>query len=203
MYIKRNMKKLFRNILSAGILIAICCNCSDSGVVQAVSHNARIKVLYCDKSGHLLNLGKGKNTIELISVKKDGSHIDDYVPESLGYGDAMTMFLKVNTYWGTYESELHKYTVKWKSNVSTDADSLNVTIQGPFLIHYKKDVLYNGKKISLWDNADYGLKMDFYDRFREVKDNIYRYKGGMDTIALLDQQVLTLIIPIDTMSIVN
>ena len=161
---KRNMKKLFRNILSAGILIAICCNCSDSGVVQAVSHNARIKVLYCDKSGHLL---------------------------------------KVNTYWGTYESELHKYTVKWKSNVSTDADSLNVTIQGPFLIHYKKDVLYNGKKISLWDNADYGLKMDFYDRFREVKDNIYRYKGGMDTIALLDQQVLTLIIPIDTMSIVN
>ena len=59
------------------------------------------------------------------------------------------------------------------------------------------------KKISLWDNADYGLKMDFYDRFREVKDNIYRYKGGMDTIALLDQQVLTLIIPIDTMSIVN
>ncbi|SCQ21092.1 hypothetical protein TFUB20_01256 [Tannerella forsythia] len=200
---KRNMKKLFRNILSAGILIAICCNCSDSGVVQAVSHNARIKVLYCDKSGHLLNLGKGKNTIELISVKKDGSHIDDYVPESLGYGDAMTMFLKVNTYWGTYESELHKYTVKWKSNVSTDADSLNVTIQGPFLIHYKKDVLYNGKKISLWDNADYGLKMDFYDRFREVKDNIYRYKGGMDTIALLDQQVLTLIIPIDTMSIVN
>ncbi|WP_141728973.1 hypothetical protein [Tannerella forsythia] len=197
------MKKLFRNILSAGILIAICCNCSDSGVVQAVSHNARIKVLYCDKSGHLLNLGKGKNTIELISVKKDGSHIDDYVPESLGYGDAMTMFLKVNTYWGTYESELHKYTVKWKSNVSTDADSLNVTIQGPFLIHYKKDVLYNGKKISLWDNADYGLKMDFYDRFREVKDNIYRYKGGMDTIALLDQQVLTLIIPIDTMSIVN
>lgn len=200
---KRNMKKLFKNILSAGILIAICCNCSDSGVVQAVSHNARIKVLYCDKSGHLLNLGKGKNTIELISVKKDGSHIDDYVPESLGYGDAMTMFLKVNTYWGTYESELHKYTVKWKSNVSTDADSLNVTIQGPFLIHYKKDVLYNGKKISLWDNADYGLKMDFYDRFREVKDNIYRYKGGMDTIALLDQQVLTLIIPIDTMSIVN
>lgn len=200
---KRNMKKLFRNILSAGILIAICCNCSDSGVVQAVSHNARIKVLYCDKSGHLLNLGKGKNTIELISVKKDGSHIDDYVPESLGYGDAMTMFLKVNTYWGTYESELHKYIVKWKSNVSTDADSLNVTIQGPFLIHYKKDVLYNGKKISLWDNADYGLKMDFYDRFREVKDNIYRYKGGMDTIALLDQQVLTLIIPIDTMSIVN
>ena len=200
---KRNMKKLFRNILSAGILIAICCNCSDSGVVQAVSHNARIKVLYCDKSGHLLNLGKGKNTIELISVKKDGSHIDDYVPESLGYGDAMTMFLKVNTYWGTYESELHKYTVKWKSNVSTDADSLNVTIQGPFLIHYKKDVLHNGKKISLWDNADYGLKMDFYDRFREVKDNIYRYKGGMDTIALLDQQVLTLIIPIDTMSIVN
>lgn len=200
---KRNMKNLFRNILSAGILIAICCNCSDSGVVQAVSHNARIKVLYCDKSGHLLNLGKGKNTIELISVKKDGSHIDDYVPESLGYGDAMTMFLKVNTYWGTYESELHKYIVKWKSNVSTDADSLNVTIQGPFLIHYKKDVLYNGKKISLWDNADYGLKMDFYDRFREVKDNIYRYKGGMDTIALLDQQVLTLIIPIDTMSIVN
>lgn len=200
---KRNMKKLFRNILSAGILIAICCNCSDSGVVQAVSHNARIKVLYCDKSGHILNLGKGKNTIELISVKKDGSHIDDYVPESLGYGDAMTMFLKVNTYWGTYESELHKYIVKWKSNVSTDADSLNVTIQGPFLIHYKKDVLYNGKKISLWDNADYGLKMDFYDRFREVKDNIYRYKGGMDTIALLDQQVLTLIIPIDTMSIVN
>lgn len=200
---KRNMKKLFRNILSAGILIVLCCNCSDSGVVQAVSHNARIKVLYCDKSGHLLNLGKGKNTIELISVKKDGSHIDDYVPESLGYGDAMTMFLKVNTYWGTYESELHKYTVKWKSNVSTDADSLNVTIQGPFLIHYKKDVLYNGKKISLWDNADYGLKMDFYDRFREVKDNIYRYKGGMDTIALLDQQVLTLIIPIDTMSIVN
>ena len=200
---KRNMKKLFRDILSAGILIAICCNCSDSGVVQAVSHNARIKVLYCDKSGHLLNLGKGKNTIELISVKKDGSHIDDYVPESLGYGDAMTMFLKVNTYWGTYESELHKYIVKWKSNVSTDADSLNVTIQGPFLIHYKKDVLYNGKKISLWDNADYGLKMDFYDRFREVKDNIYRYKGGMDTIALLDQQVLTLIIPIDTMSIVN
>lgn len=200
---KRNMKKLFRNILSAGILIAICCNCSDSGVVQAVSHNARIKVLYCDKSGHILNLGKGKNTIELISVKKDGSHIDDYVPESLGYGDAMTMFLKINTYWGTYESELHKYTVKWKSNVSTDADSLNVTIQGPFLIHYKKDVLYNGKKISLWDNADYGLKMDFYDRFREVKDNIYRYKGGMDTIALLDQQVLTLIIPIDTMSIVN
>lgn len=200
---KRNMKKLFRNILSAGILIVLCCNCSDSGVVQAVSHNARIKVLYCDKSGHLLNLGKGKNTIELISVKKDGSHIDDYVPESLGYGDAMTMFLKVNTYWGTYESELHKYTVKWKSNVSTDADSLNVTIQGPFLIHYKKDVLYNGKKISLWDNADYGLKMDFYDRFREVKDNIYRYKGGMDTITLLDQQVLTLIIPIDTMSIVN
>ena len=200
---KRNMKKLFRNILSAGILIAICCNCSDSGVVQAVSHNARIKVLYCDKSGHLLTLGKGKNTIELISVKKDGSHIDDYVPESLGYGDEMMINLKVNTYWGTYESELHKYTVKWKSNVSTDADSLNVTIQGPFLIHYKKDVLYNGKKISLWDNADYGLKMDFYDRFREVKDNIYRYKGGMDTIALLDQQVLTLIIPIDTMSIVN
>ena len=73
-------------------------------------------------------------------------------------------------------------------------DSLNVTIQGPFLIHYKKDVLYNGKKISLWDNADYGLKMDFYDRFREVKDNIYHYKGGMDTIAFLDQQVLTLII---------
>ncbi|KKY60368.1 hypothetical protein CLI85_02295 [Tannerella forsythia] len=150
-----------------------------------------------------MNLGKGKNTIELISVKKDGSHIDDYVPESLGYGDEMMINLKVNTYWGTYESELHKYTVKWKSNVSTDADSLNVTIQGPFLIHYKKDVLYNGKKISLWDNADYGLKMDFYDRFREVKDNIYRYKGGMDTIALLDQQVLTLIIPIDTMSIVN
>lgn len=200
---KRNMKNLFRNILSAGILIVLCCNCSDSGVVQAVSYRAHIDVLYCDKSGHLLNLGKGKNTIELISVKKDGSHIDDYVPESLGYGDAMTMFLKVNTYWGTYESELHKYTVKWKSNVSTDADSLNVTIQGPFLIHYKKDVLYNGKKISLWDNADYGLKMDFYDRFREVKDNIYRYKGGMDTIALLDQQVLTLIIPIDTMSIVN
>ena len=95
---KRNMKKLFRNILSAGILITICCNCSNSGVVQAVSHNARIKVLYCDKSGHLLNLGKSKNTIELISVKKDGSHIDDYVPESLGYGDEMMINLKVNMY---------------------------------------------------------------------------------------------------------
>ena len=65
---KRNMKKLFRNILSAGILIAICCNCSDSGVVQAVSHNARIKVLYCDKSGHLLNLGKGKKQRDRKSV---------------------------------------------------------------------------------------------------------------------------------------
>ena len=77
---KRNMKNLFRNILSAGILIVLCCNCSDSGVVQAVSYRAHIDVLYCDKSGHILNLGKGKNTIELISVKKDGSHIDDYVP---------------------------------------------------------------------------------------------------------------------------